>query len=40
MIDRTLRIDGLKKDDGNKKFRPIIVKFLLYGDRRKIFINK
>ena len=37
-LDRTHRIDNPKW--GNKRPRPIIVKFARYNTRRKVFVNK
>ena len=37
-LDRTHSIDNLKS--GNKRPRPIIVKFARYSTRRKVLVNK
>ena len=37
-LDRTHRIGNPKS--GNKRPRPIIVKFACYNTRRKVFVNK
>ena len=39
-IDRTHRIGSFKKDSGNRKSRPIIVKFARYADKPNAFVNK
>ena len=39
-IDRTHRIGSFKKDSGNRKSRPIIVKFARYADKPNVFVNK
>ena len=38
--DQPHKIGSSKKDCGNKKSRPKIVKFIRYADRRNIFSNK
>ena len=39
-IDLTHRIGSFIKDGGNRKSRPIRVKFVRYADRRNVFVDK